>query len=92
RRFGDEMLWIFDEAAQDQPRLILDGVVSLFRQWALRPQFRTEPASAATSAADGVPMFWVAEDEKLPPGSLLRGGIATILVFALVGFTFSRGA
>lgn len=37
RQFAGEMLWIFDEAtpAEGSARLILDGVVSLLRQWVI---------------------------------------------------------
>jgi hypothetical protein len=37
RQFSGEMLWIFDEAApaEGSVRLILDGFVSLVRQWML---------------------------------------------------------
>ena len=38
RRFGGEMLWIFDQALASEgvPALLWDGVVSLARQWLLR--------------------------------------------------------
>jgi hypothetical protein len=37
QRFAEEMLWIFDEAAQkDWTRLLADGLVSLVRQWVAR--------------------------------------------------------
>ena len=37
QRFGDEMLWIFDQTASgDFGRLFADALVSLGRQWLLR--------------------------------------------------------
>jgi len=38
RRFAAEMLWIFDEASQSSgaSALLLDGFISLARQWTLR--------------------------------------------------------
>ncbi|HZU26508.1 MAG TPA: hypothetical protein VFA04_13365 [Bryobacteraceae bacterium] len=36
RRFGDEMVCIFEEAAESRGRLLADGVASLARQWVLR--------------------------------------------------------
>jgi hypothetical protein len=37
RQFGDEMLWIFDQASsQGALALFLDGLASLARQWLLR--------------------------------------------------------
>jgi hypothetical protein len=36
-RFGDEMLSVFDEAGRERaPRLFIDAVLSLLRQWLLR--------------------------------------------------------
>jgi hypothetical protein len=35
RQFAEEMLWIFDESGESGP-LLLDGLVSLARQWLLR--------------------------------------------------------
>jgi hypothetical protein len=41
REFAGEMLWIYDEAAQSENvvPLLLDGFVSLARQWLLRSGF-----------------------------------------------------
>lgn len=36
RRFGDEMLWIFDASEPRRWQLLGDGLGSLFRQWILR--------------------------------------------------------
>jgi hypothetical protein len=46
--FGDEMLWIFDEAsASGASSLITDGLISLFRQWLLRTRVWTLAAALA---------------------------------------------
>src|SRR5713101_9113836 len=38
-QFGEEMMWIFEEAADTHGafRLLSDGIVSLARQWVFRP-------------------------------------------------------
>ena len=38
QRFAGEMVWIFDQAAEGNARLIVDAVLSLWRQWALHPR------------------------------------------------------
>ncbi len=49
REFGGEMLWIYDQAAQTRGAapLLLDGVVSLVRQWLLRHGFLKFPLALA---------------------------------------------
>jgi hypothetical protein len=49
QRFGEEMLSIFDQSEGKLSRvgLLADGVVSLLRQWALRPDFLQETAATA---------------------------------------------
>ncbi len=44
KRFADEMLAIFDEAQSPlaQAELLADAVVSLVRQWTVRPRFWEE--------------------------------------------------
>ena len=52
QRFAEEMLWIFDEAAETQGvlRLFADAFVSLLRQWVERPESLHMPLAAAVSA------------------------------------------
>jgi D-alanyl-D-alanine carboxypeptidase len=54
-RFGEEMLWIFDEAAEMQgvARLLADGVVSLVRQWMVRPESRKWTMAVAAPPGSG---------------------------------------
>jgi len=48
REFGDEMLWIFDEASTfGASSLFTDGVISLLRQWLLRTRIWTLAAATA---------------------------------------------
>jgi hypothetical protein len=44
RRFGDEMLWIFDERNGNR-ELLADILLSLFRQWFLRTRLWIVPVS-----------------------------------------------
>jgi hypothetical protein len=59
KRFSDEMLSIFDESAGKSPaiRLLMDGIVSLLRQWTLRSDFWHNPSPAPQPIPDGIPSF-----------------------------------
>ena len=59
RRFGDEILAIFDACPRNQGRwrLLFDGLLSLLRQWTLRPEFWHPNPQPAEVTADGVPSF-----------------------------------
>lgn len=48
RRFGDEMLWIFEEAAEElgSAAFLADGLASLGRQWAVNPTVWKVPVIA----------------------------------------------
>ena len=90
--FAEEMLLIFDQVAASsakgtlaETKLLGDGIVSLLRQWGLRPQFRHEPALAATSppVGDGVPGFYTLESFRPRPMALLHGSILSIAVLCL---------
>ncbi len=98
--FADEMLLIFDELAASAARprlaeskLVGDGIFSLARQWALRPEFRRDPPVAATAppVADGVPVFYVIGRFKPRPTALVQGLILSIAVLgaALLAIRFS---
>ena len=55
KRFEDEILSIFDAAAtsRDRIRLLVDGVLSLARQWMLRSEFwQGAPLKPAQTAPD----------------------------------------
>ena len=48
RRFGEEMLWIFDDAVAERrtASLFADAIPSLWRQWTLRSVFWHQPDTA----------------------------------------------
>ena len=70
-RFGSEMLCIFEEAGQTEGpvRLIVDGVLSLLRQWIV--------TSRATPSALRVA-------EELPISRLLLGGVISLWLFVIL--------
>src|SRR5574341_306951 len=82
-RFAEEMLLIFDQATglAAKPGLLLDGAVSLVRQWLLRSEYWHEPAPRARHAADGVPLFFFVENSTPRVPTLLHGGIVSVALF-----------
>jgi hypothetical protein len=88
RRFGDEMLSIFDQSEGKLSRvgLLADGVMSLLRQWALRPDFLQE---AAASTMAGEPRFYTFKKEKLQAATLVYGALLSAL--ALNGVCWAMG-
>jgi EF hand len=85
-RFGDDMLDDFDRAPnRAKLRYFADAVVSLARQWLLRPEFRRPDEQTPTLQAAGVPLFQTIETYKPRPAALLHGGLLAILsIFAAV--------
>ena len=84
-RFGDEMLDIFAATAGRRERLSLlaDGLVSLVRQWAFRPEFR-RLAPASTAAVTDVPVFLSMDPYKPRSAALLQGGFLTLVILSVV--------
>lgn len=81
------MLAIYDHVA---PRegvvgLFTDAVVSLFRQWVLRSEFRRAPhAEPFPLAAGGVPLLSSLESYALHPGAILVGCLLSFAFFFAV--------
>ncbi|HXI41860.1 MAG TPA: hypothetical protein VNH83_17880 [Bryobacteraceae bacterium] len=93
QRFAGEMLWIFDQAMESRASLMTDAVVSLWRQWALRPHIGPRPdASIATlCATDGVPAFYICESFKPRRGALINGWILSFAIFAALSYAIAHG-
>jgi len=91
RRFGDEMLSIFDHTAgSDLFALVGDAVFSLLRQRLLRPG--PEPEPCAREYLAGVPMFVVLDDDpRLTRSQWVGGAALSLLSFAAVGFLIAHG-
>jgi hypothetical protein len=85
-RFADEMLSIFDQSAgrSEAFRLLLDGFVSLLRQWTLRPEFWHELSPAQQPASDGIPSFCSLDPFRPRAGAVIHG---LVLSTAIFGFT-----
>jgi hypothetical protein len=85
RRFGEEMLSIFDHTpGTGRAALVGDAIVSLVRQWFLRPRFR-EPGRSARQATAGASMFLFLDDElRLTPSQWMAGAAFSLLSFAIV--------
>jgi len=85
QRFADEMLDAFDlsRALREHFRLLLDGLLSLARQWVLRPEFR-QPWQPATPAYELL-TFQQIEPYKPRGIALTEGGlVALLLLFGVV--------
>jgi len=88
RRFADEMLDAFDLTAglREHFRLLLDGLVSLARQWFLRPEFR-QPWQPAGAPAPAYELLTFQQIEPYKPRgiALTEGGLVAIfLIFGVV--------
>jgi hypothetical protein len=86
-RFGDEILSIFDEAKGGLSgfRLLMDSILSLVRQWTLRPEFWRESVSspAPQAALDGIPSFCILSPFRPRPTAVVPGLILSIAIFSL---------
>jgi len=91
RHFGGEMLSIFDQAAgrQTRFRLLGDGLMSLARQWSLRPEFWHEFAPRGEQPApDGIPSFYTLDPFRPRTTAVVPGLLLTMVVFSLTCFAF----
>lgn len=88
RRFADEMLSIFDHSVGKPAalRLLVDGLVSLARQWALRPEFWRELSPAPHPAADGIPSFYTLHPFRPRAGAVIHGVVLSTALFCLTCF------
>lgn len=86
-RFGDEILSIFDHANGKLSgfRLLMDSMLSLVRQWTLRPEFWRESVSAPTpqAALDGIPSFCILSPFRPRTAAVVPGLILSIAIFSL---------
>jgi len=90
KRFGDEMLSIFDQAhgTASALRLLLDALLSLSRQWTLRPEFWHDPSPAASPqpASDGVPSFYTIGPFRPRSSAVINGLVLSAAVFCMTCF------
>jgi hypothetical protein len=85
-RFEEEMLLVFGDAHTGTKKLWLvsDAVLSLVRQWALRPHHDPVRTDSPAVAHDGVPMFMMLEYAPPRPTALLFGALLSSIVFTVV--------
>lgn len=85
-RFGHEMMSIFDhtEGGIARARLVADGLVSLTRQWMLRPHYARVRTAALSEGGLG---FHVFHNSKPRTIALLEGAILTAITFTFVCLT-----
>ncbi len=85
RRFGEEMLYIFDQQGGTLAALgvTLDCVLSLLRQWTLRPHIGTElaPAPLLSPAADHVPSFVSLDPFQPRASAIIPGALLSLVLF-----------
>jgi hypothetical protein len=90
QRFAEEMLSIFDQAGGKAAafRLLLDGLLSLARQWILRPEFwhPFSPASAPQPAPDGIPSFYTLDPFRPRIPAVIPALVLSTAVFCLTCF------
>jgi Domain of unknown function (DUF3471) len=90
RRFGEEMLSIYDRSTGrfSSLRLLLDAVVSLARQWILRPEFwlQAPQSSAPQPAADGIPSFSSLDPFRPHTSAMIHGTLVSMTLFCVTCF------
>ena len=93
QRFAEEMRAIFDESESGwgAARLFADALVSLARQWALRPQFWERPAPATDS---GGGLFPLLEDFRPRALALAYGALVSAIVLngvsLIIGYAWNH--
>ena len=89
RRFGEEMLYVFDQQKGTMPVLVvmLDCVFSLLRQWTLRPNGGIKlPASLLSPAADPIPSFEILDPFRPRASAIINGAVLSLLLFCMSVF------
>ncbi len=85
RRFGEEMIYIFDQQRGPLAALgvMLDCVLSLLKQWTLRPHISTElPASPLRSpTADHLPSFASLDPFQPRASAVIHGALLSLILF-----------
>jgi len=98
KRFAEEMLWIFDEAAATRGTLGLfgDGLVSLLRQWIVRPESWHAPLAAIGPARAGSSAFFAWEHFEVPQDRLpfyrwMQGSVISLGMLSAVLLMAGQG-
>src|ERR1035437_3183849 len=87
RRFGDEMLYIFDQQKGTLAALgvMLDCVFSLLRQWTLRPHTGIELSVAPlpSPTADHIPSFKTLDTFRPRASTIINGAVLSLILFCM---------
>jgi hypothetical protein len=89
RRFGDEMLYIFDQqkGTRAAARITLDCVFSLLKQWTLRPHIDPDRSTALLSpTADHIPSFETIDAFRPRASAIINGTALSLILFCLTVF------
>jgi hypothetical protein len=84
KRFAEEMLSIFDHVdRKGAAALMVDALISLVRQWAIRPEYREEkePASVLVGP-NGLPAFAMIESFSPRKDALIEGAVLTCIAYS----------
>jgi Ca2+-binding EF-hand superfamily protein len=86
QRFGDEMLGIFQNAGGLGASVVLlaDGLISVGRQWVLRPEFRRPLVATVAARVPDVPLFRTIDAYKPRSSALFYGGSLTGIILCAV--------
>lgn len=92
--FADEMLWIFDEAAEHESiaPLFVDALTSLGRQWVLRGGshgFAADKVTAPVLRTAAGSFAWehiMIPEERLPARRVMQGSLAAVVFMAVLAF------
>lgn len=95
RRFEEEMMLIYDEAAASKGSvgLTFDAFCSLLRQWILRSDHwqSNAPLKTVVPGAGAIPQFASLETSGYRAGCLVIGGVLTLTFFAAIPFLATHG-
>ena len=90
RRFGDEMLYIFDQKKGTRAALgvMVDAVFSLFRQWTLRPHTGIEVSAAPLPSlpAGHIPSFESLDAFRPRASAIINGAVLSVILFCMTVF------
>ncbi len=90
RRFGEEMLSIYDHSAGrlGSFRLVLDGIASLCRQWMLKLEswLQASRSSVQHPVPDGIPSFSSLDPFRPRTSAMIHGMVISITLFCVSCF------
>lgn len=88
RRFGEEMLYIFDQQRGTPARLgvMLDCVFSLLRQWTLRPHIGFDQATTPRPTSHPIPSFESLDTFQPRASAMINGALLSLILLYMTVF------